>query len=107
MRLPQIGCTESIIFREVLLPWATARPDKFTIRRSQVGRGAQDYAEEVKEFPITGMGLHWEADTVARDIRGLIVISLMLFFLTIPRRWTNRERTDAPCRYSAHYGDFR
>lgn len=56
--------------REILLPWATARPDRFTIRRSQVGRGAQDYTEEEKEFPITGMGLHWEADAVARDIRG-------------------------------------
>lgn len=56
--------------REVLLPWATARPDRFTIRRSQVGRGAQAYTEEEKEFPITGMGLHWEADAVARDIRG-------------------------------------
>lgn len=56
--------------REILLPWATARPDRFTIRRSQVGCGAQDYTEEEKEFPITGMGLHWEADAVARDIRG-------------------------------------
>ena len=58
-------------FREILLPWATARPDKFTIRHSQVGRGAQEFTEEVKEFPITGMGLHWEADAVARDIRGM------------------------------------
>ncbi|PAV20366.1 dimeric dihydrodiol dehydrogenase [Pyrrhoderma noxium] len=54
---------------EVLLPWATARPDRFTIRRSKVGRGPQDYVEEVREFPIQGMGLHWEADAVARDLR--------------------------------------
>ena len=59
-----------IYYREVLLPWATARPDRFTIRRSKVGRGPQDFVEEVREFPIQGMGLHWEADAVARDLRG-------------------------------------
>ncbi|EJD01504.1 NAD-binding protein [Fomitiporia mediterranea MF3/22] len=54
---------------EILLPWATARPDRFTIRRSKVGRGPQEYTEEIKVIPIQGMGLNWEADAVARDIR--------------------------------------
>ena len=56
--------------REVLLPWPTSRPERFIIRRSRVGRGPQEYSEEVKEFPIDGIGLYWEADAVARDIRG-------------------------------------
>jgi len=55
---------------EIILPWATARPDKFTIRHGKAGRGAQDYTEEVRDFPIIGQGLHWEADAVARCIRG-------------------------------------
>ena len=50
--------------------YPAARPTSFTIRRSKIGRGPQDYTEEVKEFPIEGMGLHWEADAVARYIRG-------------------------------------
>ncbi|KAI5118028.1 hypothetical protein M0805_004893 [Coniferiporia weirii] len=54
---------------EIILPWATARPDRFTIRRSKVGRGPQEFTEEVVEFPIQGMGLNWEADAVARYIR--------------------------------------
>ncbi len=60
--------------REILLPWATARPETFIIRRSQPGRGAQDYTEDVHEFPIIGQGLHWEADAVARCIRGAFLI---------------------------------
>ena len=58
------------VIREIILPWPAARPDKFTIRRSVVGRGPQDYTEEVREFPIQGTGLNWEADAVARYIRG-------------------------------------
>jgi len=54
---------------EIILPWATARPENFIIRRSQPGRGAQDYTEDVHKFPIVGQGLHWEADAVARCIR--------------------------------------
>ncbi|KAL5487672.1 hypothetical protein ACEPAI_5780 [Sanghuangporus weigelae] len=54
---------------EIIMPWATARPESFTIRRSKIGRGPQDYTEEVCKFPIEGMGLNWEADAVARDIR--------------------------------------
>ena len=59
----------------MLLPWVTARPDKFIVRRSKIGRGAQDYTEELHEFPIEGMGLHWEADAVARSIRGEKIFS--------------------------------
>ena len=52
------------------MPWATPRPTSFTIRHSKVARGAQDFTEEICEFAIQGMGLNWEADAVARDIRG-------------------------------------
>ncbi|OCB85415.1 NAD-binding protein [Sanghuangporus baumii] len=55
---------------EIIMPWATARPESFTIRHSKVGRGPQDYTEEVCKFPIQGTGLNWEADAIARDIRG-------------------------------------
>ncbi|TDL29856.1 NAD(P)-binding protein [Rickenella mellea] len=54
---------------EVVLPWPTARPDTFTIRRSQEGLRPQPYVEDIRTFPIVGTGLHWEADAVARSIR--------------------------------------
>ena len=94
--------------REVLLPWATARPERFTVRRSQVGRGAQDYTEEVHEFPIVGMGLHWEADAVARDIRGTheVRTAVVDFIMIEADRRKAREREDAARGHSAYDGYF-
>ncbi|KAI5120726.1 hypothetical protein M0805_006432 [Coniferiporia weirii] len=54
---------------EIILPWVSARPERFVIRRSKIGRGPQEFTEETREFPIQGMGLNWEADAVARYIR--------------------------------------
>ena len=52
------------------MDWAPSRPELFKVRRTPVGRGPQQYNEEVYEFPLIGEGLWYEADAVARDIRG-------------------------------------
>ncbi|KAF8581454.1 NAD-binding protein [Ramaria rubella] len=53
---------------EIVIRGAPARPTALIIRRKK--EGSRDFEpDEIHEFPIQGVGLHWEADGVARSLR--------------------------------------
>lgn len=54
---------------EILVQGPPARPTALIIRRRE--EGSREFApDEVREFPIDNVGLYWEADGVARSLRG-------------------------------------
>jgi hypothetical protein len=71
----------SLTDREIFVQGHTSRPQSFTIKKhrdpTKQAQGPESYhAEEKHEHKFEGFGLYWEADAVARTLRGELEIRL-------------------------------
>ena len=64
-----------LIGSEILVQGHTSRPQSYTIKKyrnpAKQAQGAEDFqADQVHDHKFEGFGLYWEADAVARALRG-------------------------------------
>jgi dihydrodiol dehydrogenase / D-xylose 1-dehydrogenase (NADP) len=64
--------TFACVSSEIIVGGIACRPNKYTIRRKVEKAKDSDkgYEEEVVDMDFPGFGLYWEADAVARALRG-------------------------------------
>jgi hypothetical protein len=61
-----------LLFSEIIIQGYTSRPQKFVIRRlvNPAGEDRVFHPDELHDHSFDGFGLYWEADAVARCLRG-------------------------------------
>lgn len=65
---------------EILVQGHTSRPQSYTLRKyrqpTKQAQGKESYDEdEQHDHRFDGFGLYWEADAVARSLKGMLVMT--------------------------------